>query len=60
MTSVINNDSYFFNDKDKVTNDDISRMYLFSGKTVIEFDGKYRLKTEKDSNGLPRGTIYFQ
>ena len=53
-------ESFFkLKDKDKVTDDDISRMYLLSGKTVIEFDGKYRLRTEKDSNGLPRGTISF-
>lgn len=39
--------------------DNISRMYLLSGNTRIEFDGTYKLVDIKDENGTSRGIISF-
>jgi hypothetical protein len=36
-------------DENDATN--VSRMYLLSGNVLIEFDGKYKLKETRDSNG---------
>ena len=37
----------------------ISRMFLLSGNTRIDFDGTYKLVDVKDENGSPRGIISF-
>ena len=39
--------------------DDVSRMYILSGNSIIEIDGTYRLSDLKDDNGVPRGIISF-
>lgn len=39
--------------------DDVSRMYILSGNSIIEFDGTYRLSDLKDENGVPRGIMSF-
>lgn len=49
----------FFNLKGSNEVDDISRMYILSGNTQIEFDGTYRLSDSKDENGVSRGIISF-
>lgn len=49
----------FFKLKGNKDVDDVSRMYIISGKTMIEFDGTYRLSDLKDENGVPRGIISF-
>ena len=49
----------FFKLKGKNEVDDVSRMYILSGNTVIEFDGTYRLSDLKDDEGVPRGIISF-
>lgn len=49
----------FFRLKGEKEVDNISRMYILSGNTVIEFDGKYRLSGQKDENGVSRGIISF-
>lgn len=53
-------ESFFkLKDKDHTDIDNVSRMYLLSGKTLIEFNGEYRLKTIDDGNGLTRDVISF-
>ena len=49
----------FFKLKGNDDIDDISRMYILSGKAMIEFDGTYRLSDTKDENGVSRGIISF-
>ena len=49
----------FFKLKGNDDVDDISRMYILSGNTIIEFDGTYRLSESKDENGVSRGIISF-
>lgn len=49
----------FFKLKGKNEVDDVSRMYILSGNTIIEFDGTYRLSDLKDDEGVPRGIISF-
>ena len=49
----------FFKLKGNKDVDDVSRMYILSGNSIIEFDGTYRLSDLKDDNGVPRGIISF-
>lgn len=49
----------FFKLKGNDKADNISRMYLLSGNTRIEFDGTYKLVDIKDENGTSRGIISF-
>lgn len=49
----------FFKLKGNDEIDDVSRMYILSGNTVIEFDGTYHLSDSKDENGVSRGIISF-
>lgn len=49
----------FFKLKGDDKADDISRMYLLSGNTRIDFDGTYKLVDVQDENGVPRGIISF-
>lgn len=44
----------FFKLKGSNSVDDESRMYILSGNTVIEFDGKYRVSSKAEANGKPR------
>ena len=49
----------FFKLKGDENVDNISRMFLLSGNTRIDFDGTYKLVDVKDENGSPRGIISF-
>lgn len=45
--------------RDNDDNDTISHMYILSGNTIIEFDGKYQLFNKIDSNGKTLDIISF-
>lgn len=45
--------------RDNDDNDTISHMYILSGNTIIEFDGKYQLFNKIDSNGKALDIISF-
>ena len=45
--------------RDNDDNDTISHMYILSGNTVIEFDGKYQLYNKIDSSGKTLDIISF-
>ncbi|MBM6856619.1 hypothetical protein [Caecibacteroides pullorum] len=49
----------FFKLKGDENVDNISKMFLLSGNTRIDFDGTYKLVDDKDENGSPRGVISF-
>lgn len=49
----------FFKLKGDENVDNISRMFLWSGNTRIDFDGTYKLVDVKNENGSPRGIISF-
>lgn len=49
----------FFKLKEEEDIDNVSKMYILSGNSMIVFDGKYRKSESKDENGNSRGIISF-